>query len=151
MLTKAASIAAGALMVATIVSSANEQSPLPGAASQTAEPAASRDVSVVGCLVRIDRSNWRPGTTGSTPPGGSAKDRHPYALKQAEIWKESTPPSGSVTTHSDQEFAVSADPEFDFESHANHQVEVKGQVSSPGSRDIRVTSIRTISEECPPR
>ena len=138
-------------MAAAVVSSAKAQSPVPGAISQTAESSTSRDVTVVGCLVRIDRSNWRPGTTGSTPPGGSVRDRHPYALKEAELWKEATPPSGAVATHSDQEFAVSADPEFDFESHANHQVEVKGQVSSPGSRDIHVTSIRTISDECPPR
>ena len=151
MQTKAASLTAGALMVVAIVSSATAQSPVPGATSQTAEASTSRDVTVIGCLVRIDRSNWRPGTTGSTPPGGSVKDRHPYALKEAAIWAESTPPSGSVATHSDQEFALSADPEFDFESHANHQVEVKGQVSSPGSRDIHVTSIRTISEACPPR
>jgi hypothetical protein len=133
------------------------------------------EVVLVGCLVRIDTSARRPGTTGSTPPGKSVRAAASgFALKDAAVAKEGA--TGPVATKSEQEVAIAKSDKVDLAAHVNRQVEVKGRLggqasdgrggpagasataaggqsgsSSPTARDadFHVTSIRTISDTCP--
>jgi hypothetical protein len=124
------------------------------------------EVSIVGCLVRKDTSALRPGTSGTTPPvSGAVQTTLGFVLKEAAIWKGTSPPSGQVSTHSDREFGLTTNKDVGLDEHANHQVEIRGWLVSasdpehevlplPPTHDgnvIQIVSIRSLSDECPPR
>lgn len=134
--------------------------------ASNAQPVSRSEVSIVGCLVRKDTSALRPGTSGTTPPvSGPSHTRLGFVLKEAAIWKGTSPPSGQVNTHSDREFGLTTDKDVKLDEHANHQVEIKGWLVSskdpehqalplPPTHDgnvIQIVSIRSLSDECPPR
>ena len=140
-----------------------------GSAQQAAAPQGSQEqeVVLVGCLVRIDTSARRPGTTGSTPPGKPVRPANSgFGLKDVAVASKEGA-TGPVATRSEQEVALAKSDKVDLAAHLNRQVEIKGRTgpgaspadgrqsgnvsSSGGDSDFHVTSIRTISDTCPPR
>jgi len=129
-------------------------------------PVGESEVSVVGCLLRADTSAWRAGTSGTTSaiPAPSPSTLG-FVLKEATIWTAAQAPSGPVTTRSDREFGLTSDKNVRLRRYSNQQVEIKGWLVSsrdpsntvfplPPSHDgniIKIDSVRTLSEECPPR
>lgn len=84
-------------------------------ARKTGQP---QEVTIVGCLVRTDRSAWRPGTTGSTDPGKSPKSASGLVVKKAAT-------SPEASRHSEREVRLKVEG-VDVDEHVGHQVEVKG-------------------------
>jgi hypothetical protein len=120
-----------------------------------------RDITAVGCVVELDRSGWRPSTSGNTPPGGSVNSRPRYGLKDATV----SEPGKESQTNPEREFALRGD-DATIGKHAGHQVEVKGHLVrndqtdsdktgsqrlhtlSEGGNDLQVTSIRSTKDRC---
>lgn len=142
----------------------------PLAAQQAQAPAnaapTATEMTVIGCLVRLDTSAWRPGTSDQMPashPGQPASAG--YALKDAAESTGAAPETGPVDTRSDREFGI-VKGSVNVEGFAGHQVVIKGRptsTASPGAAPaaarqppghdlmIDVTAIRSISDACPPR
>jgi hypothetical protein len=134
----------GLIFTAGLVPSASPQKNQETPAEQTAQPA---EVTLVGCLMRIDTSAWRPGTSDTTPAGSGRTDvSSGFALKDAAIASSADQTRGPIDTRSAREFSV-AKGEVKVDGFAGHQVEVKGHVSG-GS--IAVTAVRSLSDTCPP-
>ena len=134
-----------------------------GAAAQ----AKNDEVTVIGCVVQLDRSAWRPGTSDSIPAGHPGQPASSgYALKDALVSTGDEPKSGPVATRSDREFGI-AKGDVSVERFAGHQVVIKGRLTSTAKASepasdpkrpspghdamIEVTAVRTLSDSCPPR
>ena len=144
----------------------------PGLAQQpqTAAPAKAAsdgtEMTVVGCLVRLDTSAWRPGTSDQIPAGHRGQlSSAGYALKDAAESTGAAPETGPIDTRSDREFGI-AKGSVSVERFAGHQVVITGRPMTTASNGevpaaenqppghdlmIDVTAIRSISDECPPR
>jgi hypothetical protein len=143
-----------------------QTAPQPPAEDQAnRQPASGSEVSVVGCLVRTDTSARRPGTSGTTLPAPAAyPTRLGFALKEAIVWTGAPISTGPVETRSTREFGLTTNKDIRLGHHANHQVEIRGWLVSsrdpdhdvlplPPSHDgnfIRIDSVRTLSDHCPP-
>ena len=139
----------------------------------------SAELTMIGCLVRIDTGAWRPGTTDTVPAGpGRRTSSSGYALKDAAVASIAPNAAGPIDTRSGREFGVQKG-EVKVDRFAGHQVEITGRltlsIESP-SRDaptadmvgtsgrdpaaldaarsssgtIAVTAIRSLSDTCPP-
>jgi hypothetical protein len=135
----------------------------PAAAPDQSNSARADDVTVIGCLVRLDTSALRPGTSDPIPSGHPGQPVSAgYALKEA-IATAAEPERGPVATRSDREFGI-AKGDVSVDRFAGHQVVIKGRLISTGGDAvdkalpvpghdvlIDVTSVRSISDSCPPR
>jgi hypothetical protein len=132
------------------------------------ETKGTEEVTVVGCLRRIDTSGNRAGTTGSTPPATSFRAESGFALKRAQLMKDGKP----LGVAPEREFGL-ATKDVKLDAYDKHQVEIKGhfvpddvqpggtegdQVKpsdlrslTVGGNDILVSSIRTLAPDCPSR
>lgn len=157
----------GTLALALTGLAAAQQQPPSGDADGRAE----KPVTLTGCLVRVDRSNWRPGTTGSTEQGTTPKQSPGFVLKNVATKESATGPS----KRSEREVAVTAE-SLDLAPHTGREVEVTGRFKDPGTprqatggaaststgtegaaasrspyglaSDFTVTAIRTTAAEC---
>ena len=154
--------AIAALLSGTALSASQDQLPPPNAAAKAAE------ITVVGCLVRLDTSAWRPGTTDPVPAGHPGQPvSSGYAVKNAAVVSsDRAPATGPVSTRSDREFGI-VKGDVNVAGFAGHQVEITGRLTStapagdsstdatrvsPGQDVlIDVSAVRSISDDCPPR
>jgi hypothetical protein len=130
-------------------------------------PSTEADVTVVGCLVRTEKSGGKPGSS-ATGPGERSESSVGLVLKEAVVWTDEAPPKGPMTTRSDREFGLRNPRNGDVKVHAGHQVEVKGRLrrtvdvapngkieQSPppaaGGHVIEIASVRSLSDNCPPQ
>jgi hypothetical protein len=147
---------------------AAQQQPPSGDADARDEP-----VTLTGCLVRVDQSNWRPGTTGSTERGQTPKQSSGFVLKNVATKASAT----AQSKRSEREVAVTAD-NVDLTPHAGREVEVTGRFEDPApprgaagraastgsepgatssqspyglASDFTITAIRTTAASCGPR
>jgi hypothetical protein len=99
------------------------------------------EVIVIGCLVRLDDSNWRPGTTASAG-GRSSPPSSGFALKDAAVVPQPTAVTGMVATKSEREFRL---PKTDvaLEKFEGRQVELKGRLIGGDSQDAGEASMKT--------
>ena len=135
--------------------------------TQSNDSATPDGMAVTGCLVRLDTSAWRPGTSDAIPAGHRGQPvSSGYALKEAVESTGAEPATGPVATRSDREFGI-AKGDVSVGGFAGHQVVINGRLTSivPGSAAaadrthlppghnamIDVTAIRSISASCPPR
>lgn len=123
------------------------------------------EVTLIGCLVRLDTSAWRAGTTDPIPAGHAGQlPSSGYALKDAIQPTGPVPESGPVQTRSEREFGL-AKGDVSVDRFAGHQVVIKGRLAStPNSQPpadasptpghdsmIEVIDVRSLSPSCPPR
>jgi hypothetical protein len=133
-------------------------------------PQASTDVTVIGCVVRLDDSARRPGTTSGA---GAASSRSPassgFALKDAAIMSAPEGAKGAVATRSEREFRL-LKTDVKLEKFAGKQVELKAQLVADGpsgekpaahgaasagrngssdGNSLRVTAVRALGDTCP--
>lgn len=161
-------VVTGMLAIALTALAAAQQPP-----SRDADGRADKPVTITGCLVEVDRSNWRPGTTGSTERGQTPKQSPGFVLKNVATKDSAT----AQSKRSEREVAVTAET-VDLTPHAGHEVEVTGRFrepappqgaagssastgSEPGvaasrspyglASDFTITAIRTTAAECRPR
>ena len=137
------------------------------AAAGAAAQVENAELTLIGCLVRLDRSAWRPGTSDTIPAGHRGQPASSgYALKEALVSTGDEPKTGPVATRSDREFGI-AKGDVSVSRFAGHQVVIKGRLTSTATATdpainakpaspghdamINVTAIRTLSESCPPR
>jgi hypothetical protein len=97
----------------------------PGSTAQDAS-----DVTVIGCLMRVDTSGRGPGTyhdrsSSQLPPSSG------FVLKDAAIATAPTGTSGAVATKSEREFRL-LKTDVPLKKFAGQQVEVKGRLGSGG-------------------
>jgi hypothetical protein len=107
-----------------------------GAQQPGATPRTPTELTVIGCIMRIDTSALRPGTT-DTGETRSAQKGTPsgFVLKDAAVATASTSTKGPVATKSEREFQL-VKTDVPFEKFAGHQVEAKGRLGSgDASRD----------------
>lgn len=138
------------------------------AAPQTQPSEEVEEITVVGCLRRLDTSGRRAGTTGSTPPATSYRAESGFTLKNAQVMKDGKP----VGVAPEREFGL-ATKDVKLDPYDKHQVEIKGhfvpddeqpggtKADKPkasdlrsltvGGNDILVRSIRSLAPDCPPR
>jgi hypothetical protein len=110
------------------------------------------EVIVIGCLVRLDNSAWRPGTASGAGRGAS---RNPalsgFALKDAVIVQgppRATGATGLVATRSEREFRlVKTDLELELEKFVGQQVEVKARPVGSDSLDAGAATSTTTSRD----
>jgi hypothetical protein len=115
---------AGVLLCCSIVASGEHSS---AAQSQPAQENGA-EVIVIGCVVRLDDSAFRPGTTsGSRRTSSRNPPSSGFVLKDAAIVPQPTGTTGSVQTNSEREFHL-VKSEFALEKFAGQQVEVKARV-----------------------
>jgi hypothetical protein len=162
------------MLAALAIIIAGEMPQKPGEASNSHSADAPK-LTVVGCLVRTDTSAWRSGTSGNTPAASSEKVSSGFSLKDALEWTDAKPPTGPVRTRSEREFEVVSEGDIDLGDHQDRQVVIKGTfiggmrvptaaVGTSGSTDaridrpyapegrvLRVESIQSLSDTCPPR
>ena len=145
-----------------------------GSAAQAAQPEADT-ITARGCLVRVDRSAHRPGTTSSSP-GSDGPEPTAFLLKWATTSRDQ---GGLEAKGSQREFGVRGD-RSKLEPQVGHEVEIEGRLvsarapsprqatSSPadakkesapktatsdgrlntGGYDVEVVTVRTLSDEC---
>jgi len=121
------------------------QTPAPAAAAaQTGEG----DLTIVGCLMRTDRSANRPGTSfsstngaGSGPAIANGGAGSGFVLKDAAIATHAEPATATAgAAHAAsggfQEFRlITTDNTLNLAGHVNTHVEVRGRLVVPGTRD----------------
>jgi hypothetical protein len=134
--------------------------------AQAADSSTGAEVTVIGCLVRLDTSARRPGTSDRIPSGRPGQPASSgYALKDALVSTGEEPATGPVATRSDREFGL-AKGDVDVERFAGHQVVIKGRLPGTAANErsadashptpshdamIEVRAVRSISASCPPR
>ena len=165
--------AAVVMLCWTVIGSAQSQQQ--GTTGKPGDPSDNPEITVIGCLLRTDRSAWRPGTSNHTAPGESPKGKSGLVLKDAAVWTGPAP-TGPVVIRSEREFSLIHDKNVKLEKSVGRQVEIKGklladatgttgrQTGQPSGRGsgenaatppprvnvLQVTALRPISDDCPP-
>jgi hypothetical protein len=146
--------------------------PPPVAAQQGGRPAqadassTASETTLIGCVVRLDTSARRPGTSDPIPAGHPGQPASSgFALKDAIVSTGEEPARGPIETRSEREFGI-ARGKVSVERSAGQQVLIKGRLTStarsgdasadakpavPGHNAmIDVTAVRSLSDTCPP-
>jgi hypothetical protein len=137
-LTSAAMLLCCSIFVSGVRSSATQSGP---AQENAAE------VIVIGCLVRLDNSAWRPGTTSGARRSSS---RNPalsgFALKDAVIVPRPARATGLVATRSEREFQL-VKTDLEVEKFVRQQVELKARLVGRDSLDAGAATSTTTSRD----
>jgi hypothetical protein len=95
-------------------------------------PQDATDVTMIGCLMRVDTSGWGPGTPHQEQ---SSPSRLPpssgFVLKDAAMATAPTGTSGGIATKSEREYRL-LKTDVPLEKFAGQQVEVKGRLGPAG-------------------
>src|SRR3954453_7642274 len=99
-----------------------------GGAHQQPEAANSTEVTVIGCLMPLDDSAWRPGTSAGADRSATLSSAG-FALKDAAIVSPSSGASGEVSKRSEREFHL-AKTKVQLQKFSGQQIEVKARLGS---------------------